>query len=114
MMNEKDRHVQNLIEFIDCNYSQNLTLEKIAQPFIMSKSFYIEYISYYSNMKYIQYKKTMEAQKPLKASTKSATEICYQCGFNNIQHFGRVFITRYQHHPRKIQKSNLMYLLSIN
>jgi len=40
---------------------------------------------------YIKTKRLNKAQKLLRISTLSITEICYQVGFNNLSHFSRVF-----------------------
>lgn len=40
---------------------------------------------------YIRVKRLNEAQKLLRISTLSITEICYQVGFNDLSHFSKVF-----------------------
>ena len=40
---------------------------------------------------YIRIKRLNEAQKLLRISTLSITEICYQVGFNDLSHFSKVF-----------------------
>lgn len=104
IMDKKDHQVQNIVQFIDCHYSHTLTLEDLAQQFFLSK-FYISHIfkeiTGFSVMKYIQHKRIIEAQKLLRVSSKSSTQICYECGFNNIQHFYRVFKTISDTTPQK-------------
>ncbi len=105
IMDKKDHQVQDIIQFIDCHYSYTLTLEDLAKQFFLSK-FYISHIfkeiTGFSVMEYIQHKRIVEAKKLLRDSSKSVTQICYECGFNNIQHFYRVFKTL-SHTAAKLQ-----------
>jgi AraC-like DNA-binding protein len=42
-------------------------------------------------MEYVQYRRTIEAQKLLEDTDKDILSVYYDCGFNNVQHFYRVF-----------------------
>jgi YesN/AraC family two-component response regulator len=48
-------------------------------------------ITDFSVIEYVQQRRVIEAQKQLTYSQKKIIDICFDCGFNNIQHFHRVF-----------------------
>jgi AraC-like DNA-binding protein len=41
--------------------------------------------------RYVQNRRIAEAKRLLEETTRSITEICYDCGFNSLTHFNRVF-----------------------
>lgn len=93
-MNKKGRLVQGLIQFIDKNYMKAITLDLLEKKFFTDK-FHISHtfkeITSFSIMEYVQQRRIIEAQRMLKNSTNEIIDICFDCGFNNIQHFYRVF-----------------------
>ncbi len=51
--------------------------------------------------KYVQSKRVDEAKRLLLESGKSVTEICFECGFNSLTHFNRVFRSAVRRSPRQ-------------
>lgn len=87
-------HVSEIVAYIDKNYMNPLTLDLLANTHYISKyhlSHQFRIKTGFSVMEYIQYRRIAEVQKMLLGSGKPTTRICYECGFNNIQHFYRVF-----------------------
>lgn len=91
---DKNKIIKDIINYIDNNFDQNLRLEKLASKFNLSK-YYISHlfqeISGFTVVEYIQKRRIISAQKMLKNTDKDITEIYLDCGFNNAQHFYRVF-----------------------
>ncbi|HOJ09843.1 MAG TPA: AraC family transcriptional regulator [Clostridiales bacterium] len=105
---KKDHFVSRIIDFIDSNYAGVINLDLLEKEFHLNK-YYISHvfkeITGFTVMEYIQNRRIIEAQILLKSTSKDITEICYDCGFNNVQHFYRVFskitnITPYNYRKR--------------
>lgn len=106
--NKKDIQVENIIEYIDSNYSKNISLNKLSNILHVNK-YYISHIfketTGFTVIEYLQYKRIIEAQKMLKDPDISIIDICYECGFNSVQHFYRVFNKFTKTTPLKYKKS---------
>ena len=86
--------IGEIVNFIENNYSRQLTLPEIAAQFGISESSLIKKIKIFTNMTFKEYltKTRIEAAKSLLISSeKSITEIAYECGYNNSNFFGDVF-----------------------
>ncbi|NSW89143.1 MAG: helix-turn-helix transcriptional regulator [Firmicutes bacterium] len=93
-LEKKDSQVREIIHFIDSNFIEQITLELLEKKFYLSR-YYISHIfkeiTGFSVVEYIQYRRIIEAQKMLKFTDMEIIDIAHDCGFNNIQHFYRVF-----------------------
>lgn len=86
--------IGEIVNFIENNYSRQLTLPEIAAQFGISESSLTKKIKIFTNMTFKEYlTKTRigEAKSLLISSEKSITEIAYECGYNNSNFFGDVF-----------------------
>ena len=96
---KKDSQVAEIIKYIDTNYMNLISLSVLEKEFHLNK-YYISHIfkdiTGLSIIEYTQYRRIIEAQKMLTNTNKDIVDICLDCGFNNMQHFYRVFskITR--------------------
>ncbi len=85
--------VRLAIDYINANYTQSLTLEKVAKSAYLSVNQLCRLFSKYCGTtvaKYIVSKRISEAKKLL-ASGKSVTETAILCGFGDYSVFMRVF-----------------------
>lgn len=86
--------IMKIVQYIDADFSDKIDLDSLEKKFFLNK-FYISHIfkniTGFSVMQYIQYRRVIEAQKLLKYSDKDIINVCYECGFNSIQDFYRVF-----------------------
>lgn len=91
---KKDQLVQEIIQFIDGNYGNSIRLDILENWFHMDR-FHIcrvfRQVTGFSVMEYVQHRRIIEAQKMLKKTPIPIIQICFDCGFHNIQHFYRVF-----------------------
>jgi len=94
VLNKRDKLVQEIVQFIDTNYMNPIDLDLLESRFFTDK-FHISHIfkqtTGFSMIEYLQYRRVIEAQKMLKNSDKNIIDIYFDCGFNNVQHFYRVF-----------------------
>ena len=87
------RVVQLAIDYINNNYSQELTLDNIAKSSYVSVNQLCRLFSRYCGTtvaKYIISKRITEAKKLL-GEGKSVTDTAFMCGFNDYANFIRVF-----------------------
>ncbi|UWP58561.1 AraC family transcriptional regulator [Ruminococcus gauvreauii] len=91
---KEDPLLKDIKQYIDENYSEDLTLQKISDQFFISPS----YLSHlfkrklgYSPIHYIVRRRIGEAQSLLIMSQKSITEIASMVGFDNLSHFNVQF-----------------------
>lgn len=93
-MTKKGKLVKELIKFVDKNYMSEISLKMLEENFHLDRyhiSHVFKDITDFSIIEYVQQRRVIEAQKMLKYSNKEIVDICFDCGFNNIQHFHRVF-----------------------
>ncbi len=106
---KKDRQVYNIINFIDENYKTPLNLDVLAEKFHYSKYYMCHIFKEFTSLSiidYIQYRRIIESQKMLKETTKEIFEICFDCGFNNLRHYYRVFNKVSKLSPMKFRKDH--------
>jgi YesN/AraC family two-component response regulator len=93
--NKKSLLVRDIIQFIDNNYCSQIQLDQLANKFFINKFYMCDVFKEITNlsiMEYVQQRRVIEAQKLLKRDKeKKIIEVCFDCGFNNVQHFHRTF-----------------------
>lgn len=83
-----------ILHHIDERYMTNLTLEKVANEFGVSASYLSKLVKKTSGMSFLSYlvnRRIIRAEYLLKNSGKNITEIAFDCGFESIRTFNRVF-----------------------
>lgn len=91
---KKDRKIRSLIEYMDANYQSPLQLDNL-EAFTGLNKYYLSHVfkqmTGLSIVEYLHYRRVTEAQKLLRQTDKPIADICFDCGFQSLQHFGRVF-----------------------
>lgn len=93
----KSRRISKVCKYIEDNLSQKITLADVALLVNMSESAFSHFFKKKTGISFITYLNNMRVAKAcdLLASTSlSASEICYDCGFNNKSNFIRIFTKR--------------------
>ncbi len=83
-----------VINFIKQHLSQKITVEKLAQIACMSKPlFYRNFKERFgiSPIEFVLQQRINLAKELLKNPLLSITDVCYQCGFNNLNYFSKQF-----------------------
>ena len=86
--------VTRILEYIDANFMNHISLEMLEDEFFLSKSYISRVFKRHTGVsiiEHLQIKRIFEAQKLLVEADTSVTDICFKCGFSNIQHFYRCF-----------------------
>ena len=93
-INASDRIVYVISEYISNNFEQEITLEKLGQRFAISESYLSRKFKSVSGMglnEYVTYVRIANAERMLKETMMSVTEIAEKCGFNGSNYFSSVF-----------------------
>lgn len=93
----KSRRISKVCKFIEENISQKITLSDAASLVNMSDSAFSHFFKRQTSISFITYINNLRVAKAcdLLANTAlSASEICYDCGFNNKSNFIRLFTKR--------------------
>ncbi len=86
--------VQQIARYISCHYDQELTLTSAAamatmEPTYFSKQF--KALTGFGFHNYLTHTRLQAAERLLRETELSMTEIAEQCGFSEANHFGNVF-----------------------
>ena len=82
------------LRFIDENFDQPITIEEAARHALLSQSYFSYLFKMLTNRTFVEYlheRRIQKAMTLLKDSGDRVLDICYSCGFNNVNHFNRVF-----------------------
>ena len=105
--NSKSRRIAKVCEHIDRNLDKELSLSEVAALVNMSDSAFSHFSKKRTGLSYINYVNNQRIAKActlLADTTLSASEICYDCGFNNKSNFIRIFRKRKNMTPIEYRK----------
>jgi AraC-like DNA-binding protein len=91
------RRVQKVKSYIEQNYKQEIRLKTLADLAGMSSSAFSRFFKLHTGRNLSEYiidQRLGYASRLLVDSTNSIAEISYQCGFNNLSNFNRIFKKR--------------------
>ena len=102
-MTAPDSTVYNVLGYINDHYSENLTLDELANRFFISKyhlSREFQRLVGTSVHRYIVQKRLVMAKQML-SSGRPSSEVYQSCGFGDYSNFYRAFKTEYQISPKE-------------
>jgi len=83
-----------IYKYINQNFQKQITLDEIANHVSMTTPAFCRYFKKITGKtftKIVNEYRVTHATKLLAETTKSITDICFECGFNNFSHFNKVF-----------------------
>ncbi len=86
--------IEKIYNYVRANFSKKIMLEEAAALLNMSVVSFSRLIKQRTGKSFIEFVNEMRlgyATRLLIESNKSVSEICYECGFNNISNFNRTF-----------------------
>lgn len=92
--NEKLEKIKSAMAFIEENYASKITLEQLAASCNLSANYFSRYFTEtvgQTPFEYITVYRVEAACEMLADNSKSVTEICYSCGFNDLSYFIHIF-----------------------
>ena len=101
------RRVQKVQDYIYLNYKDELRLETLADIAGMTPTSFSRFFKLRTGRSlsdYITDIRLGHAARALMDSTTSIAEICYECGFNNISNFNRIFKKKKNCTPKEFRE----------
>ena len=86
--------IQKAIKFIQSNYSKNISLEDVSEYLKVTPSYFSSSFNKKTGQTFKSYLNTIRVEKAdilLKSTKEPVIDIAYECGFNSIRTFNRVF-----------------------
>lgn len=93
-LNTDSRRINKIQEYINENYKENIKLSQLAEIIGLTPVSFSRYFKLHTGKSPIDYIIEIRlgyAARLLIDSSKSVAEICFDCGFNNISNFNRIF-----------------------
>jgi|LSQX01.1.fsa_nt_gb AraC-like DNA-binding protein len=103
-MSGADYRIEKVLNFINLNYTREISLAAISGQFGMNGSAFSRFFKQKTGKTLVRYVNEMRigyACKLLQERSLSVSQICYECGFNNISNFNRFFKERMGVSPRR-------------
>lgn len=101
-------YVSRATEFIDTNYAYELTVEKISNYIGIHRSYLYKLFMNQLGISVQQYlinRRLAEACKLLKRSSYTISQVCYSCGFQDPDHFSKLFKQKMKVSPTRYRQS---------
>lgn len=99
--------INSVVEYINENLSEDLTLERLAEVCFISKSYLSHQFKTYTGLPIFQFiiKKRLTAARNMIRNGTPATDACMQCGFNDYSNFHKAFKREFGRSPKEFRKS---------
>lgn len=102
----ESRRIQKVQKLINDGYQQNLRLEQLAQIVNMTPTAFSRFFKLRTGKTvsdYITDIRIGHASRMLVDTQQSIAEICYDCGFNNLSNFNRIFKKKKECSPKEFR-----------
>lgn len=90
----KVMQLRHVLDYIDANYSQDISLEQLAKAASMSPKYFCRFfrqMTHRTPMDYLNYQRIEHACYALSTGDAAVTEVAYSCGFNDLSYFIKTF-----------------------
>lgn len=104
----ESRRVQKAIAYLHTNYQKEIRLVDVANYVNMSEVSFSRFMKKRTGKNYIEYLNDLRlgiASRYLVDSSKTIAEISYECGFNNLSNFNRIFKKRKSYTPKEFREN---------
>ncbi|MBL7734193.1 MAG: AraC family transcriptional regulator [Chitinophagaceae bacterium] len=104
---EETERINDIYQYILNNYSKNISLNEIARIAYLSPHSFCRYFKSRTNKTFSRFLievRIGKACKMLAETSKSISDICYECGFQNFTNFNRHFKNIVKNTPRAHRK----------
>lgn len=104
----ESRRVQRVITYLHTNYQKEIHLKDVAAHVNMSEVSFSRFMKRRTGKNYIEYLNDLRlgiASRQLIGTSKSVSEISYECGFNNLSNFNRIFKKRKGYTPKVFREN---------
>jgi len=104
---ELNNRLDKIMHFINTNYQRKITQEEVASKIGMTTAAFCRYFKEKTGKGFIYFINEMRigyACKLLIENHLSISQICFECGFNNISNFNRIFKRQTSYTPGEYQQ----------
>ena len=101
------RRIQKIQKYINANYKDEIRLEQLAEQVGMTATSFSRFFKLRTGKTLSDYLIDIRigyATRMLVDSTMSIAEICYECGFNNLSNFNRIFKKKKDCSPKEFRE----------
>lgn len=93
-VNVQSRRIRLVDDYIKKNYASDITLREVAELANMSEGAFSRFFSQHTGRSFTDYLIDIRigmVTRLLVDTNKTIAEICYECGYNNMSNFNRIF-----------------------
>jgi len=104
----ESRRIQKVINYLHANYQKEIRLIDVANYVNMSEVSFSRFMKKRTGKNYIEYLNDLRlgiASRHLVDTSKTIAEISYECGFNNLSNFNRIFKKRKDVTPKEFREN---------
>ena len=105
---QRSETIRSVIEYINENYSEDITIEQLADIVHLSPSYFMSRFRQaagISAMEYVTHTRIKAACLALQKDNRTSSEIAYECGYKNLSNFNRHFLRIVGCTPREYRKA---------
>jgi len=107
--NDKEsKRLCNVFEWVTANFEKEIRLSEAAQIAQMNENAFSRFFSLRTRKTFSEFVQELRLQKAAKLLVENdmtITQVCYECGYNNVSNFNRQFLNHYEMNPMKYRKA---------
>lgn len=110
----KSRRIRLACDYINRNFENKIKIEDIANLIGMTDSSFCHFFKKRTQKSFVDYLNEVRighAAVQLIETSKTISEVCYSCGFNNVSNFNRIFRTKKGSTPTEFRKFNQQQIM---
>lgn len=110
----KSRRIRLSCDYINRNYHKKIKIEDVSVLAGMTNSSFCHFFKKRTQKSFIDYLNDVRighAAVQLIETTKTISEVCYNCGFNNVSNFNRIFLAKKGLTPTEFRKFNQQQIM---
>jgi AraC-like DNA-binding protein len=110
----KSRRIRQATAYINHHYQEKIKISDIADLIGMTNSSFCHFFKKRTQKSFVEYLNEVRighASVQLIETTKTISEVCYDCGFNNVSNFNRIFKSKKGLTPSEFRKFNLQQIM---
>ncbi len=102
-----EQQITKIVQYINDNFSENLTIQSICEQFFFTKSNLYKYFEQFMSIpigEYILFTRLNHAKKLLQTTKLPIDKIAYECGFSSQNYFALIFKRKFGVTPSYFRK----------